>query len=942
MALKFHEDILRASLVFSLLALALLSFSMIYASSTNYEYIKPDLTSFSQYYDKSWGTHWCVPTASGICLNYWAKNGYPNLVPDSDNDGDVDEKDLASVIDILGKRYMSTDPHGGTALRDVYNGLMKYISDRGYGGNLTVTWFTSPQSNWFKIYSTELGKCEDVLVVLEYLKTSGAHMLVGRAFTSSYNQLGGHDVSFVDPADKITSNVMWDNGSCDYGGKSIVTDIFSISPYKGPLSPSTFKVTGIVFVHDDQYFIVTSYEEGVPPYFDVIYVTEDGYVTGVEGEVLWVPEAEYIACLANYTVIVFGGKPQPIPPEFWGRVLLDGSRIIRENEPPIPQLYISNSGISLTNDTLIFDASESYDPDGEIVEYRWDFGDGTIMTTSEPIVEHVYTTPGRYWVSLSVKDDMGISVCTLSEIAIVNKTTRRGLSFTKPNLEKLSQYHDVSWKTHWCVPTSLGVCLGYWAENGYPKLIPDTNNNGRIDENDKYKAIDVIGKNYTHTSPTSGTTVRNAIEGARKYINDKGYGGKLTITYFRNPTIDQYAKELAKCEDVLVCLSYLKSKGGHMVVGEGYNMKKSSDGSYNVSFIDPASKSSVTVKLWPNMTCSYGGGAKLFGLLSISPFNPPPISKYRPPGYSEYRLTGLHVQSHGFDFVIASYGDYMPSFDFVYIDEKGVAHGIEGGYLLYIPEGFVYGFANGTVVIYGHAPQSVYPEELWGLIVIEGNYTIVEAEPPIVTLKPLEVEVEQGSLATFNCSASYDPNPNGEITSINWYLNGSLIAHNAEAITLSTSSLSQGAYIITVEATSIYGTKWSEQSILKVYTPERVLTTIMLASSQCKVNVGSEVVFTVTCLDQEDKPLAGIEVEVYINGMLIGATQPTNDEGQATISHTFQKAGEYTIKAVYGEVESNEVKVVVEEVAKFDVYMYVALGAIAIIIIAIVIMMKLR
>ena len=116
----------------------------------------------------------------------------------------------------------------------------------------------------------------------------------------------------------------------------------------------------------------------------------------------------------------------------------------------------------------------------------------------------------------------------------------------------------------------------------------------------------------------------------------------------------------------------------------------------------------------------------------------------------------------------------------------------------------------------------------------------------------------------------------------------------------------------------------------------------MLASSQCKVNVGSEVVFTVTCLDQEDKPLAGIEVEVYINGMLMGVTQPTNDEGQATISHTFQKAGEYTIKAAYGEVESNEVKVVVEEVAKFDVYMYVALGAIAIIIIAIVIMMKLR
>ncbi len=941
MVFKFREDVLKTSLIFSMLVLIMLSFSMVYASSTNYEYVKPNLTSFSQYYDKSWGTHWCVPTASGICLNYWAKNGYPNLVPDANNDGDIDEKDLATVIDTLGKKYMSTDPHGGTTLKDAYNGLMNYISDKGYGGNLTVTWYTSPQSNWFKIYSTELGKCEDVLVVLEYLKTSGAHMLVGRAFTSDYNQLGGHDVSFVDPVDKITSNIMWDNGSCDYGGKSIVTDIFSISPYSGPPSPPTFKVTGIVFVHDDQYFIATSYEEGIPPYFDVIYVTEDGYVTGIEGDVLWVPEAEYIACFANYTVVVFGGEPQPIPPDFWGRVLLDGSRIIHENEPPIPQLSISNNGISLTGDLIILNASESYDPDGEIVEYFWDFGDGTTMTTREPIVEHVYTMPGRYWVALTVIDDMGISTCTLSEVAITNKTAKPALSFTKPNLEKLSQYHDTSWKTHWCVPTSLGICFGYWAENGYPNLIPDMNNNGKIDEDDKYKAIDIIGKNYTHTNPTSGTTVKNAINGARKYINDKGYGGKLTVTYFKNPTVKQYAKELAKCEDVLVCLSYLKAQGGHMAVGEGYNLKKNTDGLYNVSFVDPASKSSVMVKLWPNMTCSYGGGTKLFGFLSISPFKPPPISKYRPPGYSEYRLTGLHVCSHGYNFVIASYGDYMPSFDFIYIDEKGMAHGIEGGYLLYVPEGFVYGFANGTVIIYGCAPQSVYPEELWGLAIIEGNYTITEAEPPVITLEPLEIEVEQGSLVTFNCSASYDPNPNGEITSINWYLNGSLIAHDAEIVTLNTSGLSQGVYVITAEATSIYGTKWSEQSILRIHVPERVLTTIILTALQSRVEVGSETTFAVTCLDQENKPLAGVEVEVYVDGILMGVTQPTNDEGQASISYTFQAAGEHTVKAKHGKVESNEVKIIVKEITRFDIYIYIAIGIAALIIIAIVVM-KLR
>ncbi|MHC1627719.1 MAG: PKD domain-containing protein [Candidatus Nezhaarchaeales archaeon] len=143
--------------------------------------------------------------------------------------------------------------------------------------------------------------------------------------------------------------------------------------------------------------------------------------------------------------------------------------MIHENEPPIPQLSISNNGTSLTGDLLIFNASESYDPDGEIVKYLWDFGDDTIITTHEPIAEHAYTMLGRYWVSLTVVDDMDINTCTLSEVAITNRTAKPDLSFTKPNLEKLSQYHDTSWKTHWCVPTSLGICFGYWAEKQLSK-----------------------------------------------------------------------------------------------------------------------------------------------------------------------------------------------------------------------------------------------------------------------------------------------------------------------------------------------------------------------------------------------------------------------------------------------------------------------------------------
>ncbi len=52
-----------------------------------------------------------------------------------------------------------------------------------------------------------------------------------------------------------------------------------------------------------------------------------------------------------------------------------------------------------------FDASASNDPDGRIVSYAWDFGDGN--AGSGRIVTHTYRDPGAYTPSLTVTDDRG-------------------------------------------------------------------------------------------------------------------------------------------------------------------------------------------------------------------------------------------------------------------------------------------------------------------------------------------------------------------------------------------------------------------------------------------------------------------------------------------------------------------------------------------------------
>lgn len=83
------------------------------------------------------------------------------------------------------------------------------------------------------------------------------------------------------------------------------------------------------------------------------------------------------------------------------------SLIISVTEAPVARIVVDTRSAESAPAIINFDGSGSFDLDGEIVEYQWDFGDGSREFLIA--VPHTYASAGTYHAKLTVTDDKGVT-----------------------------------------------------------------------------------------------------------------------------------------------------------------------------------------------------------------------------------------------------------------------------------------------------------------------------------------------------------------------------------------------------------------------------------------------------------------------------------------------------------------------------------------------------
>jgi len=119
--------------------------------------------------------------------------------------------------------------------------------------------------------------------------------------------------------------------------------------------------------------------------------------------------------------------------------ITDPGGVGRGDSPPVAAFTFSPASASV-GQTVNYDASSSYDPDGTIKNYLWNFGDST--TGTGVATTHVYATANTYTVTLTVTDNAGLIGQNSAQIMVSQGVPGAHVSFfqwsARPQFKKFS------------------------------------------------------------------------------------------------------------------------------------------------------------------------------------------------------------------------------------------------------------------------------------------------------------------------------------------------------------------------------------------------------------------------------------------------------------------------------------------------------------------------
>jgi len=183
----------------------------------------------------------------------------------------------------------------------------------------------------------------------------------------------------------------------------------------------------------------------------------------------------------------------------------------------------------LANETITFNATDSFDPNGYITSYEWNFGDGTpIVNETDPVTTHVYTSAGYYLMNLTVTDNDNETDTESKTIAIgkpyanftftpnspiEDQTVTFNASSSTPRGGAITSYKwNFGDNTPAVIETDPIVTHTYTTYGTYIVTLNVTDSEGMWDTESKTITVrvpvaPVAAFTFTPTTPTAGDTV---------------------------------------------------------------------------------------------------------------------------------------------------------------------------------------------------------------------------------------------------------------------------------------------------------------------------------------------------------------------------------------------------------------------------------------------------